>query len=86
MQCNIETVNQAAPEFRVINLPIKGLRLPQLKTKVQMSRAWIYEQVRQRKFPAPAKLGSASVWIESEIDQWLAEQIQKSRSLVNGGV
>lgn len=57
----------------------KGLRMPALADKVQMSPAWIYERIRQGAFPAPIKLGHSSIWIESEVDQWFAEQIQQSR-------
>lgn len=62
-----------------------GLRMPKLAEKVQMSPAWIYDRIRQGTFPAPIKLGHSSIWIESEVDQWFAEQIQHSRNLVNGG-
>lgn len=72
-------------EIHTTNSPIHILRLPQLMLKVGMSRSWFYEQVRQGTFPAPIKLGGRSVaWIESEIDQWMAEQITKFRN-VNGG-
>ena len=63
-----------------------ALRLPNVIEKIKMSRAWIYARVRQGSFPAPVKLGYSSIWIEGEIDQWMAEQIQNSRSVVNGGL
>jgi prophage regulatory protein len=56
------------------------LRLPQLKTKVGLSRSSIYSAVSQGKFPRPIKLGARAIgWIASEVDTWLAGQIQQSR-------
>ncbi len=69
----------STPAIRASN----GLRLPNVKEKIKMSRAWIYERIRQGTFPAPIKFGHSSIWIESEVDQWMAEQIKKSRSPVS---
>jgi prophage regulatory protein len=63
-----------------------GLRLSDVMGKVKMSRGWIYGRIQDRTFPAPIKLGRASVWIECEVNQWMAEQIQKSRNLVKVAV
>lgn len=76
------TDQAASPEIRVFNPSINCLRIRHVMAKVKMSRAWIFESSRRGKFPARTKLGSASVWIESEVDQWLAEQILKGREPV----
>jgi prophage regulatory protein len=63
---------------------INIIRLPKLLQKVGMSRSAVYQLAKSGNFPSPIKLGGAraSGWIESEVDKWLVEQIQKSR----GGV
>lgn len=40
--------------------------------KVGMAAPTIYELVRKGEFPAPVKRGRSSLWIESEIDAWIA--------------
>lgn len=56
------------------------LRLPDVKTRTGLSRSTIYLRVKEGKFPAPISLGARSVgWIDSEIQQWLEDQIKSSR-------
>lgn len=57
------------------------LRLPQVKSRTGLSRSTIYSRVKQGTFPAPVLLGERAVgWVDSEIQQWLEEQIKKSRT------
>jgi prophage regulatory protein len=56
------------------------LRLPQVKIKVGLSRSSIYAAVSQGKFPHPIRLGARAVgWVDSEVESWLAGQIEQSR-------
>jgi predicted DNA-binding transcriptional regulator AlpA len=41
--------------------------------KVGMAAPTIYELIRKGEFPMPVKRGRSSLWIESEIDAWIAE-------------
>ena len=58
------------------------LRRKQVEARTGISRSTIYDYVKAGSFPAPVKLGGPKSvgWIESEINGWLAEQIQKSRT------
>jgi len=57
------------------------LRLPAVKARTGLSRSTIYFRVAAKSFPAPVKLGPRAVgWVETEVEAWLAEQIEKSRS------
>jgi len=56
------------------------LRLPTVKARTGLSRSTIYLRISENLFPNPVSLGGRAVgWIESEIDDWLAEQIESSR-------
>ena len=56
------------------------LRLPTVKARTGLSRSTIYLRISENLFPKPVSLGGRAVgWIESEIDDWLAEQIESSR-------
>jgi prophage regulatory protein len=59
------------------------LRFPKVKAKVPYSKSWIYLAISEGRFPAPIKAfggGRAALWLESEIDAWICQQVQLSRS------
>ncbi|WP_028117811.1 helix-turn-helix transcriptional regulator [Ferrimonas senticii] len=54
------------------------IRLSAIKSKVGLSRASIYAQIKAGTFPKQIKIGPRSVgWVESEIDAWLEQQMAK---------
>jgi prophage regulatory protein len=56
------------------------LRLPTVKARTGLSRSTIYLRISEKLFPKPVSLGGRAVgWVESEIDDWLAQQIDSSR-------
>ncbi len=56
------------------------LRLSAVKNKTGLSRATIYLQMRQGKFPKQISLGAKAVgWVEQEIEAWVSTQIEQSR-------
>ena len=57
------------------------LRLPTVKARTGLSRSTIYLRISNGTFPIPISLGGRAVgWIESEIQEWLEERIEVSRS------
>lgn len=61
------------------------LRLPRVKERTGLSRSTIYLKVSRNLFPHPVSLGPRAVgWLESEIDDWLDNQVRLSRSLKGG--
>jgi prophage regulatory protein len=55
-------------------------RLPVVKARTGYSRSSIYALVAQSKFPPLISLGPRAIgWVSSEIDGWIADQIEKSR-------
>ncbi len=61
--------------------PITILRRPQVEARTGLARSSIYQYVKRGMFPAPISLGAQSVgWIESEVEDWLRAQIEKSRA------
>lgn len=56
------------------------LRLPATLDRVGIGRtAWL-DLVREGKAPKPLKLGRATAWVESELADWLREQIRTRRA------
>ena len=62
-------------------MPISILRLPAVKTRTGLSRSTIYLRISEGDFPKPVSLGGRAVgWIEAEINDWLDQQIARSRN------
>ena len=57
------------------------LRLNQVKARTGLSRSTIYALIKKGRFPAQVLLcgGRAVGWIEQEINEYLARQIEASR-------
>ena len=57
------------------------LRLPAVILRTSISRSNIYHKISKGEFPKQISLGSKrSVgWVESEIDEWIIQQIEDSR-------
>ena len=63
-----------------MDAPVRVLRLPRVQARTGLSRSSIYMRVANRSFPQPVRLGARAIgWIESEVDQWIREQIAASR-------
>lgn len=61
-------------------MPEKFLRLTEVQRRIPYSRSTIYLKVSRGEFPQPINLGARAVgWLESDIDEWIAQRIDKSR-------
>jgi prophage regulatory protein len=62
------------------NLQHKFLRLPQVKQTTGLSKSTIYARIAEGTFPKQIPLGPRLVvWVESDIQNWIAEQILSAR-------
>lgn len=72
------------------------LRRRQVEQRTGLSRSGIYQKLVlnpkrpsyfDSTFPKPISLGGRSVgWVEREVDAWIEQQIEKSRSTGGGAV
>lgn len=54
------------------------LRRPEVEARTGFKRAHIYSLMQEGKFPKPVRLGVRAVgWDSYEIEQWIAERLQK---------
>jgi prophage regulatory protein len=61
----------------------KILRLPIVLDRTGLSRSTVYLRVSEGKFPRPVSLGARAVgWIETEVEEWIAGQIDVSREIL----
>jgi prophage regulatory protein len=58
------------------NNQMQFLRLPQVMQRVGLSKPQLYKLITQNEFPSQIKICSRiSVWLESDVIQWMQEQI-----------
>jgi prophage regulatory protein len=58
----------------------KFLRLPQVKQSTGLSKSTIYARIAEGTFPKQIPLGPRLVvWVESDIQKWIAEQVSAAR-------
>jgi len=63
-------------------MPEKILRLPNVLDRTGLSRSTVYLRVTEGRFPKPVSLGARAVgWIETEVEEWIARQIEVSREI-----
>ena len=56
------------------------LRMTQVKARTGLSRSTIYQRIKAGDFPGQVALGPRAVgWLEAEIEQWIATQVERSR-------
>jgi len=57
-----------------------ALRLRDVQARVgQPSKSTVYQWVQDGKFPPPLKLNGISVWLLSDVDAWLRQQVRSAR-------
>lgn len=71
----------------VLQSELRILRRRELEARLKLSRSTIYDRIDPKSkrydpsFPKPIRLGTGSAigWIESEVDNYLRQQIELSR-------
>jgi prophage regulatory protein len=75
----ISSAANAAP--RSTHMAHKILRLPAVKAITGKSRTGIYNDMNRKTFPQSVPIGERAVgWLESDIEQWLNERVEKRRA------
>jgi prophage regulatory protein len=44
---------------------------------VGLRKTAVYQRIKENSFPAPIKLGSASGWIQHDIEDWINQQVAR---------
>ena len=53
----------------------KLIRINQVMEVTGKARTQLYAAVKSGNFPAPIKDGASSLWVDSEVQQWIADRI-----------
>ena len=57
---------------------VQLIRRADLQAKLRISRTTFFEWKRDGKLPAAKKLNGLDVWLEADVDAWIAEQLTPS--------
>ena len=58
----------------------KFIRLPEVLEKTGVQKTFIWDGIKKGTFPAQIKIARrVAVWLESEVDQWISDQVIKAR-------
>ena len=68
------------PSMSFSNGRLKVIRLPEVCSVTGLCRSMIYQLESDQRFPKRIKIGARAVgWVEGEVQEWLAIQIEGSR-------
>ena len=71
-------MNDSSP---VASAHFKVLRLPQVCEVTGLRRSMIYQLEAEQRFPRRIKIGVRAVgWMQGEVQQWVVQRIERSRS------
>lgn len=65
-----------AGQLSVVTTTERLLPLPEVESRSGFKSSFIYQLIKEGKFPKPVKIGAASRWRESEVQQWIHDQIE----------
>lgn len=51
----------------------------EVRDQVALHPATVYAMIKTGEFPRPIKMGRRSLWVESEVQAWIASRIEDAR-------
>jgi prophage regulatory protein len=57
----------------------KFLKLEEVLDMVGMGQTWVYEEIKEKRFPDSIPLGSARRWVLSEVQEWMQKQVEAKK-------
>jgi prophage regulatory protein len=55
-------------------------RMAELQTRVGLKKSQLWKLIREKQFPSAIKAGRSSLFVCSEVDQWIDARIRDSRA------
>jgi len=60
-----------------LNNKVRFMRMKQLSTYTSLSRAYLYNLIKNSDFPNSISLKGIRMWEKSDVDSWLDKQVDK---------
>ena len=78
MHADQQPIAEAAETVIAVPAPPRLIRLPEVIARVGLKRSSIYQRMAEGRFPKARSLGPRCVvWVEAEIDAWIAAVMQR---------
>lgn len=77
--------NLAPKENRQLSELERLITINEVEFITGFKSSYIYAKIKEGEFPQPVKIGNASRWRESEVQQWIQDQINGSFGKCAGG-
>lgn len=72
---------QGQPMEQITGKKERFIKIDEVERQTALSEATIYRKMKNKEFPTSVSIGANSkVWLESEIQDWIAEQVRKHRN------
>lgn len=55
------------------------VRIREVCARLAVSRSTVHRMIVARKFPRSMRIGSCAVWLESDLDKWIAEFLKANK-------
>lgn len=76
----MNTKTSAAPATMLLNADDPLIDMHFITAYTNMTDKWFYKLIAENQFPKPIKLGRSSRWRKSEVEAWMQERVEESRS------
>ena len=77
------TLNQ--PQVSTLNQPEVLLTLRDVSAQAGVQSSFIYERMKTKQFPKSIRVGRRALWLQSEVQAWIQDQVAKNRQVQPDG-
>jgi prophage regulatory protein len=61
------------------NNPEVLLTMAKVKAQTGMGATFIYENIKEKRFPKSIRVGRRAMWVQSEVQAWIRSRIEENR-------
>jgi prophage regulatory protein len=73
----LERIEEAVGQIiSAINRP-SLMRMPEVERRTGLKKSALYAQIKNKKFPAPVRMGELTGFVESEVESWIEARIRE---------
>ncbi|KRG38561.1 hypothetical protein ARC78_15620 [Stenotrophomonas pictorum JCM 9942] len=77
------TLNQ--PQVSPLSQPEVLLTIQGVSAQAGVQSSFIYERMKAKQFPKSIRVGGRALWLQSEVQAWIQDQVSKNRQIQPDG-
>jgi predicted DNA-binding transcriptional regulator AlpA len=61
---------------------LEFLKLRQVCNRIGFGKSWLWDAIKdkEKRFPAPIRVGGSVRWVSEQVEQWMRERIERNQS------